>query len=311
MKQLLAPANATFSASGKTITFATTIPSTISHILHVTNVTRGVLYFQPQAGAAFTGAYASPVLTLVCSTSGHADADKLEIFYDDALTTKAVTQSGTWTVQPGNTANTTAWKVDGSAVTQPVSATSLPLPSGAATESTLGGVLTTSDFDTKTGALTETAPATDTASSGLNGRLQRIAQRITSLITALGSPFQAGGSIGNTTFASTQSGTWTVQPGNTANTTAWKVDGSAVTQPVSLPATARTSASSIVTTSGSVTAGKQSVQFVPSSDFTGTLLSAAWPGTNAPIGFSVTGPETIDAIAYTVTAGSLTILTLT
>ncbi|WP_029581932.1 hypothetical protein [Bradyrhizobium sp. URHD0069] len=35
----------------------------------------------------------------------------------------AVTQSGTWTVQPGNTANTTAWKVDGSAVTQPVSGT--------------------------------------------------------------------------------------------------------------------------------------------------------------------------------------------
>lgn len=42
-------------------------------------------------------------------------------------------QSGTWTVQPGNTANTTAWKVDGSAVTQPVSAASLPLPTGAAT----------------------------------------------------------------------------------------------------------------------------------------------------------------------------------
>lgn len=40
------------------------------------------------------------------------------------------------------------------------------------------------------GSLTETAPATDTASSGLNGRLQRIAQRLTSLIgllpTALG-----------------------------------------------------------------------------------------------------------------------------
>jgi hypothetical protein len=34
-----------------------------------------------------------------------------------------VTQSGTFTVQPGNTANTTAWKVDGSAVTQPVSGT--------------------------------------------------------------------------------------------------------------------------------------------------------------------------------------------
>ena len=42
--------------------------------------------------------------------------------------TVAATQSGTWTVQPGNTANTTAWKVDGSAVTQPVSlATNTPL----------------------------------------------------------------------------------------------------------------------------------------------------------------------------------------
>jgi hypothetical protein len=49
------------------------------------------------------------------------------------VATHAVTQSGTWTVQPGNTANTTAWKVDGSAVTQPVSNASLPLPSGAST----------------------------------------------------------------------------------------------------------------------------------------------------------------------------------
>lgn len=39
----------------------------------------------------------------------------------DATSVTAATQSGTWTVQPGNTANTTAWKVDGSAVTQPVS----------------------------------------------------------------------------------------------------------------------------------------------------------------------------------------------
>ena len=41
----------------------------------------------------------------------------------DSTGTVAATQSGTWTVQPGNTANTTAWKVDGSAVTQPVSGT--------------------------------------------------------------------------------------------------------------------------------------------------------------------------------------------
>jgi hypothetical protein len=36
-----------------------------------------------------------------------------------------------------------------------------------------------------TGAVTETAPASDTASSGLNGRLQRIAQRISALILQL------------------------------------------------------------------------------------------------------------------------------
>jgi hypothetical protein len=64
----------------------------------------------------------------------------------------------------------------------PISAASLPLPSGAAT-------------------------------SALQSTIN----------TTLGSPFQAGGSIGNTSFAATQSGTWTVQPGNTANTTAWKV----------------------------------------------------------------------------------------
>ncbi len=91
MKQLLPPANATFNASAGTITFATTIPLTISHILHITNVTRGVLYFQPQAGALFTGTYASPVLTLAASTIGHADADKLEIFYDDGLAGPPVT----------------------------------------------------------------------------------------------------------------------------------------------------------------------------------------------------------------------------
>lgn len=68
--------------------------------------------------------------------------------------------------------------------TQPVSALSLPLPSGAATDASLGN-------------LTETAPATDTGSSAINGRLQRIAQRLTTLITATGSPMQnSGGTVG-------------------------------------------------------------------------------------------------------------------
>lgn len=52
----------------------------------------------------------------------------------------AVSQSGTWTVQPGNTANTTAWKVDNSAVTQPVSAAA-SIPVGAS--SLTGGIPST------------------------------------------------------------------------------------------------------------------------------------------------------------------------
>jgi hypothetical protein len=56
-----------------------------------------------------------------------------------------VTQSGTWTVQPGNTPNTTAWKVDGSAVTQPISGTitgiTNALPAGA---NVIGHVITDS-----------------------------------------------------------------------------------------------------------------------------------------------------------------------
>jgi hypothetical protein len=86
-------------------------------------------------------------------TATQATGSNLHVAVDSAPTTTvtgtvAATQSGTWTVQPGNTANTTAWKVDGSAVTQPISGTvtvtdgagalnvivdSSALPSGAAT----------------------------------------------------------------------------------------------------------------------------------------------------------------------------------
>lgn len=52
--------------------------------------------------------------------------------------------------------------------------------------------------DPQVGAITETAPGTDTASSGLNGRLQRIAQRITSLIALL--PASLGQKTGANSF---------------------------------------------------------------------------------------------------------------
>lgn len=65
-------------------------------------------------------------------------------------------------------------------------------------------VTNTSTTNTDLGAPGATACSTDTGSCSHNQLLQRIAQRITSLITALGSPFQAGGSIGNTGFNALQ-----------------------------------------------------------------------------------------------------------
>lgn len=53
----------------------------------------------------------------------------------------------------------------------------------------------TDTLETLTGIVTETAPATDTASSGLNGRLQRIAQRITSLIALVPAALAANGGL--------------------------------------------------------------------------------------------------------------------
>lgn len=90
------------------------------------------------------------------------------------------------------------------------------------------------------GVVNEAAPISDIAPAGLNGRLQRIAQRLTSLIALLPTALGAGGGLkvdGSGTAIPisgsvgvlgtppvTQWGAWTVQPGNTANTTRWKVD---------------------------------------------------------------------------------------
>lgn len=146
MKYPLPPTAYTFNATAKTITFSGTVPAAISNIMHVTNITRGVLYFQPQAGAAFTGTYSSPTLTLAASTTGHSDSDQLLVVYDDGV---ATLPTGAATSANQTTANSSLSSidaktpalvsgrqpVDGSGVTQPVSAASLPLPSGAATSS--------------------------------------------------------------------------------------------------------------------------------------------------------------------------------
>src|ERR1019366_2945537 len=75
-------------------------------------------------------------------------------------------------------------KVDGSGTALPVSGSITANAGTNLNTSALALDATIGTTNTQVGGLTETAPATDTASSGLNGRLQRIAQRITSLIAA-------------------------------------------------------------------------------------------------------------------------------
>lgn len=67
----------------------------------------------------------------------------------------------------------------------------------------LGSVnLNTDTLEALTGIVTETAPATDTASSGLNGRLQRIAQRLTTLIgTTLTTAFASATNVSTAAYA--------------------------------------------------------------------------------------------------------------
>ena len=72
-----------------------------------------------------------------------------------------------------------------------------------------GGNLATTATNTGTtntnlGAPGATACASDTASCSTNQQMQRLAQRLTTINTTLNAPFQANGSIGNTSFAATQ-----------------------------------------------------------------------------------------------------------
>lgn len=74
--------------------------------------------------------------------------------------------------------------------------------------------------------------------------------------------------------------------------------------------TPQTVARSVVSTSGSVTAGATSVTIFSSSDFVGTVAGAAFSASIAE-NFTAQPGSTLGAIAYTRSAGSLTISTIT
>lgn len=115
MKQMIP--TYTFSAAGKTVTLGGFGTVRLDRLLLIVNVTRNVIYYN-FADATLGATVATNVITLTnVSTAGHADADKLEIFYDTVS---------------GDPDYLTA---------QPVSAASLPLPSGAATSALQGAGL--------------------------------------------------------------------------------------------------------------------------------------------------------------------------
>jgi hypothetical protein len=207
-------------------------------------------------------------------TVGQATGSNLHVVVDTAPTT-AVTQSGTWTVQPGNTANTTPWlatinqggnsatvtgsnalKVDGSSVTQPISAASLPLPTGAATSAK--------------------QPALGTAGSASSDVLS--VQGITSM-----TPLKVDGS-GVTqpvsgTVAATQSGAWNI--GN-------------ITGTVSLPTGASTAANQATEIASLATiatnTGAQAQDFQSSGTITATNGTVSITGQGVYTAtFSITG----------------------
>ena len=104
------------------------------------------------------------------------------------------------------------------------------LPTGS---NTIGAL--TANQSVNTAQINGVAPSMGNGASGTGVQRVTIANDSTGIVALTTSTAEVGNVKNSGTFATqaAQSGTWTVQPGNTANTTAWKVDGSAVTQPVS------------------------------------------------------------------------------
>lgn len=139
--------------------------------------------------------------------AGATSAQTLRVVLPTDQTAIPASQSGTWDIRN---------------ITGTVS-----LPTGASTEATLAKLPVAQGSTTSgesgpliQGAVTTAAPSYTTAQTSPLSLTTGGALRV----DASGSTQPVSGTV-----AATQSGTWTVQPGNTANTTAWLVDQAAAT----------------------------------------------------------------------------------
>lgn len=126
----------------------------------------------PVSGTFFQATQPVSLASVPALAAGSAVVGKIGIDQTTPGTTNLVAagQNGTWTVQPGNTANTTAWKVDGSAVTQPVSIASVPshAVTNAGTFAVQAAVTVADGANAVEGATTGAAVTTD-----VNGTIQQ------------------------------------------------------------------------------------------------------------------------------------------
>lgn len=162
---------------------------------------------------------------------------------------------------------------------------------GNATDATLATRVSETNFSTMTGSIVEAAPATDTALSGLNGRLQRLAQRITSLIAQLPAALVGGRldvNIGASPTTVPVSGTFfqTTQPVSLATAPTTPVTGTfwQSTQPVSgafyqstQPVSIATMPSTPVTGTFWQSTQPVSIASMPSTPVTGTFFQSTQP----------------------------------
>lgn len=258
----------------------------------------------------------------------------LKAIYNKVAGIIGVSQSGTWTVQPGNTANTTAWKVDGSAVTQPVSAASLPLPTGAATSAkqpalgtagsssadviTIQGRAAMTPVIVDGSAVTQPVSGTITANAGTNLNTSALAldASVTGLQVSQGSSTsgQKGDLIqGAVTTGAPSYTTAQTSPLSLSTAGNLRVDGSSVTQPVSaaslpLPAGAATGAKQpALGTAGTASADVLSVQGIDAMKPLVTASSVTNPTSTLTRPADTTAYAVDDLIASSTTAGSVVV----
>lgn len=159
---------------GTVLTYTDSGSITPAGALPTTNTARMVQSVEGLAasGSAVTG---NPVLV------AGSDGTNARTLATDA--TGQVKVTGTVTTTPPANASTNLTQIGGAAIAEGAALSAASLPVVLSTDGTV------------IGPVNETAPASDTASSGLNGRLQRIAQRLTSIIALLPTALGTGGGL--------------------------------------------------------------------------------------------------------------------